>query len=921
MSHWYQLEAAQVVEALDTNASTGLSHQDVMHRRSQQGSNKLVESALKSPWLMLWEQLTGATMLLLLVAAIVSIALGDYKDTAAILAIVVLNALIGVNQEYRAGKAIAALKKLAVPTVRVCRDGQWQEISAHELVPGDLVNLVAGNLVPADCRLLESSSLRVQESTFTGESEPVEKVAYGLTQGALALSDRRNMLYMGTVITYGRGQAVVTETGMQTELGNIARLVQEAEQELTPLQHRLEKLGQKLVIATLGVVVVIFGLGLLRGESVQLMFLTAVSVAVAVVPEGLPAIVTIVLAIGSKRMLAKQALIRKLPAVETLGSVSVICADKTGTLTENCMTVTVLEVIGQRLDLEPSAQRFTSQSRPASLEPSLRALLTGCALCNDALLLSHATQTEQAHVLGDPTEAALIVVADRLGFAKAILEQSLPRIGEIPFDATRKCMTTIHQVMPSQTNEFNDRAHSLFIPTPVRLSAHVEAHVEAHTPHPTPYLAFTKGAVGSLLDRSSHLWVDDHAEPLQDDWRDRILASNSELAATGTRVLGVACRWLESVPVGQARVVEQNLVFIGLVGMLDPTRVEVKQAVETCKTAGIRPVMITGDHPLIGRHIAAQLGILTHDRVLTGVELDQLTPDAFANEVEAVSVYARVSPEQKLKIIQALQARGQIVAMTGDGINDAPALRKADIGIAMGRSGTDVAKEAADMVLLDDNFATIVAAVAEGRVLYDNIRKFIKYSITGNASGVWVMLLAPFLGMPLPLLPIQILWINLLADGVLALALSVEPAERDTMQRSPYSPTENVFSRGVGRDIIWVGLVLGLVIVAIGYWYWSTAQTSWQTLVFSVLAFSRMSLALAVRSDRDSLISNWPFLKQTASGCGRAHIFGTVSGDLCPSATGTVSNDRIDLARVGRGSGGKYGSVLGDRASKMVHSS
>jgi P-type Ca2+ transporter type 2C len=818
MSYWYQLESSEILKNLGTDRAKGLSCAEV-DRRLKQGINELTERPSKSSWIMLWEQCTGSTMLLLLAAAVISAMLGDYKDTIAILAIVSITVLIGFSQEYQAGKSLAALKKLAVPTVKVCRDGLWQECSARNLVPGDIISLETGNLVPADCRLLESINLRVQESLLTGESAPVEKVVHALA-AELPLSDRQNLVYFGTTITAGRGQAVVTDTGMNTELGKIANLMQAIEQEQTPLQNRLDRVGQKLVLAALALVAIMFVLGLLRGESIQVMFLTSVSMAVAVVPEGLPAIVTIALAIGSQNMLKRQALIRKLPAVETLGSVNVICSDKTGTLTENCMTVTVMDVAGQRIELPP-----TSVARPAIESPatSIKLLLTGSALCNDAMLTCD--QPDRWQALGDPTETALVIVAARLGLLKTSLESILPRVAELPFDSDRKRMTTIHQ------------------------SSHSGSQFPTFT---KPYIAFTKGAVGSLLEVSGQVWIENRIEPLDRQWRDRITAANDQLAANGTRVLGIAFRQLESLD-RNIEQVEQDLVFIGLVGMLDPARPAVKAAVQTCWAAGIRPIMITGDHPLMAEHIARELAISSNHYVLTGNDLDGLSNQELSDRIETVSVYARVSPEQKLKIVQALQNKGYLVAMTGDGVNDGPALRKADIGIAMGLMGTDVAKEAADIVLLDDNFATIVTAVKEGRIIYDNIRKSIKYLLSGNVGEIFVMVLAPLLGMPLPLLPLQILWINLTTDGLPALALGFEPADRHTMNRPPYAYNENIFGRGMGAEIFWIGLLVGFTSLAVGYGYWLTAQPEWQTMVLTILTFSQMGIALAVRSDRDSL--------------------------------------------------------------------
>jgi Ca2+-transporting ATPase len=853
VNDWYRLESEEVLARLETDPEQGLAGAEVERRLAEYGPNELIERGTKSPWRILWEQMTALLVVILIIAAIVSLALGDLKDAIAILAIVVLNAILGFTQEYRAEQAMAALKRMAVPTVRVHRDGHLTETSARELVPGDIVQLEAGAFVPADGRVLESVNLRNEEAALTGESEPVDKSEGKLTGEDLPLGDRRNMVYMGTVVSYGRGLVVITETGMNTELGHIADMIQTVEQEQTPLQRRLDQLGRGLAVAAFGIVAVVFILGLLRGEPWRLMLLTAISMAVAAVPEGLPAVVTIGLALGAQRMLKREALIRKLPAVETLGSVTVICSDKTGTLTENRMTVTVLDVMGETQTVETLLRRrvpeldlgLTPGARPQVR--SLRLLVIASALCNDAVLDLADMDGDRYRAYGDPTEGALVLAAAQLGFMRAELDEQFPRMAEIPFTSERKRMTTVHEinVPPDETD----------IPC-----------------QDTCLVAFTKGAVDGLLDMTSHVWSGDEAVPLTDELRERIETANAELANNGQRVLGVAFRRLSTPPQKMVETeLERDMTFIGLVGMMDPPRAEVGEAVDTCKTAGIRPVMITGDHPLTARHIAQELGIArngsgggplvsaegsaTEDRVLTGQELSRMSIEDLEGVVEEVPVYARVSPEHKLKIVQALQDRGHIVAMTGDGVNDAPALRKADIGVAMGITGTDVAKEAADMVLLNDNFATIVAAVEEGRTIYDNIRKFVKYTLTSNAGEILVMLLAPFLGMPLPLLPLQILWINLVTDGLPGLALTLEPAERDTMRRPPYQPQESIFGRGLGRDILWVGLLMALVSLGVGYWGWRSGNPAWQTMVFTTLVLSQLGNAMALRSERDSLFT------------------------------------------------------------------
>jgi Ca2+-transporting ATPase len=835
MTDWYRLSTQKVQDRLDTDSETGLSTAQAEQRLAEHGLNELIERGLRSPWLILWEQLTATMVIVLIVAAVISALLGDYKDAIAIMAIVVLNAVLGFTQEYRAEQAMAALKKLAVPTVKVHRDGQLQEISARQLVPGDIVLLEAGALVPADGRLLESVNLRVEESALTGESEPVSKHTDPIAEEEPPLGDRKNMAYMGTVVTYGRGTMVVTATSMATELGRIAEMIQTVEREPTPLQRRLEQLGRTLALAALGIVAIVFFLGLLRGEPVRLMFLTAISLAVAAVPEGLPAVVTIALALGAQRMLERQALIRKLPAVETLGSVTVICSDKTGTLTENRMTVTVLDVLGETLSVDTILDHgipvLDAELTPEAHSPvrSLGWLLKAAALVNDARLEEVEGHSGEYRAIGDPTEGALVVAAAKTGLQKPELDRRWPRVNEVPFTSERKRMTTVHrvEVAPDQTD----------------------------VPWGTAsYVALTKGAVDGLLDISDKVWSGDAAVPMTPDLRQRIETANNQLAQQGQRVLGVAFRPIEQAPEeAHEQNVEQQMTFVGLVGMIDPPRPEVKKAVQLCKTAGIRPIMITGDHPLTAQQIARELHIASNGQPMTGQDLARISVDELEDTVSDVSVYARVSPEHKLKIVQALQDKGQIVAMTGDGVNDAPALKRADIGVAMGITGTDVSKEAADMVLLDDNFATIVAAIKEGRVIYDNIRKFIKYTLTSNAGEIWVMLLAPFLGMPLPLLPLQILWINLVTDGLPGLALTIEPPEENTMRRPPYDPQESLFGRGMGRQILWIGLLMGLVSLGMGFWAWQTGRKDWQTMLFTTITLSQMGNALAIRSERESL--------------------------------------------------------------------
>ncbi len=848
MNDWHVQPVEDVLSKLQVSLETGLNADEAAHRMGEYGPNELVDRGGKSPWKILLEQLTGVMTIVLIVSAVISFFLQDYEDAIAILAIVILNTILGFSQEYRAEKAMAALKKMAVPHVKVRRGGRVVEITARELVPGDLVLLEAGNLIPADGRLVESVNLRIQEAVLTGESEPVEKITTPLSQPNLGIGDQRNRAFMGTIISYGRGILAITETGMKTELGRIADMLQKVTQETTPMQRRLAQLAKVLAIAALAIVAVVFVLGVIRGEDIRLMFLTSISMAVAAIPEGLPTVVTIGLALGAQGMLKRNALIRKLPAVETLGSVTVICSDKTGTLTENRMTVTLLDVANHQLDMKQEVQGFTPRvrkdqaNRQLTVDPAISLLLISGALCNDALLEVDADHEDEFTSVGDPTEGALVIAAARGGLWKYELEKEFPRLAELPFDSDRKRMTTIHR-LPETT-----------------IDAVQNTPLNRQNSPGYPWIAITKGSVDGMLDISSQVWVDGQLHPLDDHWRERIHAANNRLAQNGMRVLGMAfqLRRNEAIDLPEEPL-EKDLVFIGMTGMIDPARPEVHEAVQKAHLAGIRSMMITGDHPLTALSIARDLGITTSDHVITGHELSTMPVEILTEKVKDTSVFARVSPEHKLKIMEALQSNGEIVAMTGDGVNDAPALKKADIGVAMGITGTDVSKESAEIVLLDDNFATIVAAVEEGRRIYDNIRKFIKYALGSNIGEILVMLVAPFLGMPLPLLPLQILWINLVTDGLPGLALTMESAENNTMKRPPYHPKENIFSRGLGRSIIWMGLMLGLLTLGIGYWGWATGQEAWQTMAFTTLALAQMGNVLAIHTSSKPLMKGGLF--------------------------------------------------------------
>lgn len=799
--HWHRLTVEEAASHLQADLEAGLSATEVERRLRQHGPNALTEKKQRSLVQMFLDQFRDFMILVLLAAALIAGLIGEASDTLAIVVIVVLNAVIGFVQEYRAEKAMALLRQLAAQQALVVREGQARQLPAAELVPGDLVLLEAGQIVPADLRLIEAARLRVAEAALTGESVAVDKHSSALEDAQLPLGDRANLAFKGTSVSTGRGRGLVTATGMATELGAIADLLQRQQEVKTPLQKRLTVFGKKLALAVLAVCAVVFAVGLLRGEEPLLMLLTAISLAVAAIPEALPAVVTISLALGARKLVGQNALIRKLPAVETLGSVTRICSDKTGTLTLNRMQLEQVYVAGRL-------------SRPQELDPVTQAdLLRALALSNDA------REDGAGQWLGDPTEIALVAAAKARGFDKTALVADWPRVAELPFDAERKCMTTIHRSPDGRL------------------------------------VSYTKGASDLLLERSVQLA---DGAPLD---RARAEQVNARLSAEGLRTLALALRWWTELPEPlTAETVETGLGLLGLVGLLDPPREEAREAVRLCQSAGIEPIMITGDHPLTAVSIARRLGLLaateTAERagaVLSGRELATLTDEELESRVERVRVYARVAPQQKLRIVKALQRQGQFVAMTGDGVNDAPALKAADIGIAMGITGTDVSKESADMVLLDDNFATIVKAVKEGRRVYDNIRKFIQYTMTSNSGEIWTLFLAPFLGLPIPLLPIHILWINLVTDGLPGLALAAEPAEPGLMARPPRPPGESVFARGLGGHILWVGLLMGAVTLLTQAGCLRAGCDHWQTLVFTVLCLSQMGHVLAIRSQRQSL--------------------------------------------------------------------
>lgn len=803
---WHSLAVEDVLQRLESSPD-GLGQAEAQTRLDRQGPNRLPEAKGRSLLRMLLAQFSDFMIIILLLAALISGLIGELQDTIAILVIILLNAIIGVVQEFRAERALAALRQMAAPEASVIREGRLLSLAATELVAGDVVELEAGNIVPADLRLFEVEQLQADESTLTGESSPVEKHSDRLDQADLPPGDRFNLAYRNSLITRGRGRGVVVATGVDTEMGRIAQLLQTEEKVKTPLQLQLARFGRNLALAVLVISAIVFGAGLLQGQPLLLMFLTAISLAVAAIPEALPAVVTISLALGARMLIRHNALVRNLPAVETLGSVTYICADKTGTLTQNRMTAELIYVAGKR--------------QPMSLE--------AYSELGHALALNNDIVEKNGKPAGEPTELALFQASRDAGFDKAALLKTRPRVGVIPFDSDRKQMTTLHKT---------DQG----------------------------VVAYCKGAPERVLMQCTREMGQQGKIDTGIDV-EALLAEALSLANEGYRVLALASRQLPALPeTVDTESVERELTLLGLVALIDPPRDEAPQAVADCLTAGITPVMITGDHPGTALAIATRLGIAQDAaEMLSGEQLSALSEAEFAERVRKLRVYARVSPEQKLRIVKALQAQGEFVAMTGDGVNDAPALKRAGIGLAMGIGGTDVAREAADMVLLDDDFSSIVRAVRAGRRIFDNIRKFISYTMSSNSGEIWTLFLAPFLGLPIPLLPIHILWINLVTDGLPGLALTTEKTEPGIMQRPPRKRDQSIFSQGMWQHILWVGLLLGGVSLAAMAWAISRQAAHWQTMVFTVLTISQLFNAFAVRSESASLFkiglfSNLPML-------------------------------------------------------------
>ena len=886
---WHALGADEVLNHLKVETG-GLTTTEAKKRLEHYGPNQLEEAPRPSFLQMLWEQLNNFVVILLILASLISALLGDYVESAAIMAIVVLNAVLGLVQERRAEEALAALKKLAAPDAQVIRDGKRLSIPSYELVPGDIVFLDSGNFIPADIRLLEAVNLRVEEASLTGESLPVQKNAATVLDKNVPLGDRKNTAFMGTLVSYGRGRGVVTSTGMHTQLGLIASLLQSVETEETPLQRRLDQLGKSLSVTALILVAVVFIVALINqtninelftgplaylskfAEEITEVFIIAISLAIAAVPEGLPAVVTISLALGMREMIKRHALIRKLSSVETLGSATVICSDKTGTLTQNEMTVTRMWVDGQFIHITgtgyvPKGDFLINHEKiRISDYPAARTALWLGLLNNDALLETTGEEDAQQtyRIVGDPTEGSLLVAAVKAGATHMEIREAYPRENEVPFDSERKRMITIHDVAEPRAED----------PSPFTNDKHKNWDVIA-----------IKGAPDVVLELcTEHQGMNDEPRKLDKESRERILAANDVMTKDALRVLGVAYRIVRDVPDNPAQIItkelEHDLIFVGLLGMIDPARVEVKTALEHARIAGIRTVMITGDFPNTAKAIAETIGLLRPGKkVMTGAQLDELSDYDLKNVIEDTDVFARVSPEHKLRIVDALQANDEIVAMTGDGVNDAPAIKRADIGVAMGITGTDVAKETADMVLTDDNYASIVSAVEQGRIIYSNIRKFVFFLLSSNIAEIMIIFLATLAGLPAPLTAIQLLWLNLITDGAPALALAVEKGDPDIMQQKPRAKNEPIVNRSMS-----VGLIVqtfaqtGAVLTAFALgllWHLEAGATlvgnpltyilehdwrgvnvqSAETMAFVTLSLAELFRAYTVRSERASIFA------------------------------------------------------------------
>ena len=819
MEEFYYKSLEEVTKELNTDVEEGLSSQDVIAARDKYGENKLEEKEGKTLWHQIIEQISDTMIIILIFASVLSIALHEVVDGVVILAIVVLNATLGITQERRASDALAALKSMAAPKAKVFRDGKINVVDSGELVPGDLVQLEAGDYVPADVYLAQAVNLKIDESALTGESVAVEKEVKPSEEGE-PIADRVGSAYMSTIVTYGRGLGIVTGTGLTTEIGKIATMLNETEDEKTPLQQKLTTLGQFLGAICVAVCIIIFGLGWYRGEPLLEVFMTAVSLAVAAIPEGLPAVVTVVLAMGVTRMVSRHAIMKNLGSVETLGSTTVICTDKTGTLTQNKMTVKKVYDGEEEWQVSGTGYGFEGDLTPDTQKDLsvIDNLLKAAVLCNDA-------KVKEGEVIGDPTEGALIVLGAKGGYERKALNKQFPRLMEFPFDSERKLMSTKHLI-------------------------------------DSDYRMFTKGAPDVVLDRCTTISINGETRPMTDEDRERILAKNNSYAEQALRVLGYAMKVVgEPTDITEE---ENDLVFLGLSCMIDPPREEAKEAVKLCKKAGIRVVMITGDHITTASAIATELGIIeSREEALEGVKINDFDDVAFKEKVKTTNVFARVSPEHKVRIVDTVKENGDIAAMTGDGVNDAPALKRADIGIAMGITGTDVSKEAADMILTDDNFASIVDAVEEGRIIYSNIRKFVGFLLSCNIGEILIIFLAMLSGWAVPLVPIQLLWVNLVTDSFPAFALGLEEGESDIMEEQPRDPDEPIVDRNMGIALIYQSI--GLTVAVLGSYRLGFVMagdvsaemqlTVARTFCFTTLIVGEMLRAYSARSEHQSLFS------------------------------------------------------------------
>ena len=836
---WYRESIENVIKKLSSNKDTGLSNDEANKRLKEYGLNELEEKGKSSIWTKIIAQFKDFLVLILIGASIISIAVGEVTDSIVIIAIVIINAALGIIQEGKAEKSLEALRKMASPNAKVIRDGNKNIVPANTLIPGDIVLLEAGDIIPADLRLLESSNLKVEEASLTGESVPVEKNAETILDNEVSLGDRENTAYMNTIVTYGRGKGIVVGTSENTEMGKVAKMLKTFEDDTTPLQKKLDQLGKYLGLGCLVICGLVFLIGIFQGRNLLDMFMIAISLAVAAIPEGLPAIVTIVLALGMNKMVKKHAIVKKLSAVETLGSTTVICSDKTGTLTQNEMTVVKVYAGNNFIDVtgkgyEPNGE-FLINNENIALEENneLNTILSISSLCNDATL-NYSEEEKTYKIIGDPTEGSLVTLAEKGGLKKDVLNKKYPRLNEIPFDSDRKMMTTFHE------NFINGKI-----------------------------VSFTKGAPDIVLDRCNKIYLNGIEKPLTNDIRKSILDANSSFSKEALRVLAFSFKTYDSIPKDiSSETIEKDMIFVGLVGMIDPPRTEAIESIKTCKNAGIKTVMITGDYKETAFAIAKDLGIAENiDELMVGGDLNNISDDELKEKVKNIKVYARVSPQHKVRIVEALKANGEIAAMTGDGVNDAPALKKSDIGVSMGITGTDVAKSTAEVILTDDNFASIVSAVEQGRIIYSNIRKFVFFLLSCNIGEILIVFLSILFHLPIPLLPIQLLWLNLITDSFPALALGLEKGESDIMKISPRDPNEPILDKTMITGILVQSIAITLATILAYLWglknYGIENIIISRTIAFTTLITAELIRAFSSRSEKHTLFEIGFFTNKT----------------------------------------------------------